>query len=72
MLNLVFKKSADKLATMCRLLGTLNDDIWPNVTKLPYWNTESPKFTPIDLSDVVPGLDDFGCDLLSVRFAAQT
>ena len=65
------KISIDNLTIICRLLGTPNEDVWPGVTELPYWKTEAPKFKPKDLSNVIPGLDDCGCDLLWVSFCTN-
>lgn len=49
-----------------RLLGTPNDDIWPGVKALPDYKTSFPQWHPIDLAKAVPGLDEYGLDLLKV------
>ncbi|KAK9164839.1 hypothetical protein Scep_000030 [Stephania cephalantha] len=47
-----------------RLLGTPNENVWPGVSKLPYWH-EYPQWRQQTLSSAVPNLDDTGLDLLS-------
>lgn len=46
------------------MLGTPNEDTWPGVSALPDWNTEFPKFPPLQLSRFLPGMNEEGIDLL--------
>ncbi|KAJ8450284.1 hypothetical protein Cgig2_004741 [Carnegiea gigantea] len=46
-------------------LGTPNEDTWPGVTSLPDFKSSFPRWSPKDLSTIVPNLDPAGIDLLS-------
>ena len=52
---------------LCRLLGTPNEEVWPDVSKLMNWH-EYPQWNPQSLSTAVPSLDELGIDLLSVSY----
>lgn len=54
-------------ASLCRLLGTPNEERWPGVSKLMNWH-EYPQWNPQSLSTAVPNLDELGVDLLSVCY----
>jgi len=69
--SLSFKTNADSCPAFCRKLGTPNDDVWPGVTKFPFWNLEFPKFRSKGLRDALPNLDDCGYDLLQVTFCSE-
>ncbi|CAN0591854.1 unnamed protein product, partial [Laminaria digitata] len=49
-----------------RLLGTPNEEIWPNVTELQDWNPGFPTWKRLSLAHRSQGLDQFGLDLLEV------
>lgn len=53
-------------AHICRVLGTPNEEIWPGVGQLPDYKPTFPHWSPQDLADHVPSLDDDGIDLLRV------
>ena len=52
------------------MLGTPNDEIWPGVSQLPDYKPSFPHWSPQDLSEHVPGLDEEGLDILKVRVLA--
>lgn len=51
---------------MHRLLGTPNEDVWPNVTDLQDWNPGFPTWKRLSLAHRTQGIDQFGLDLLEV------
>ncbi|KAI7749900.1 hypothetical protein M8C21_014073, partial [Ambrosia artemisiifolia] len=53
-----------KLLHIFRLLGNLNEEIWPGVSKLKDWH-KYPQWKPKPVSTAVPNLDQDGLDLLS-------
>ncbi|XP_010927310.1 cyclin-dependent kinase B2-1 [Elaeis guineensis] len=53
-----------QLLHIFRLMGTPNEEVWPEVSKLPNWH-EYPQWGPKKLSSEVPDLDADGIDLLS-------
>lgn len=54
----------DELFRIFRVLGTPTDQTWPKVTELPDYKACFPKWARQDLTQVVPGLDEQGYDLL--------
>jgi serine/threonine protein kinase len=54
----------DELRMIFSLLGTPNDDVWPDVTKLPEWKSDFPAWPRRSLHNKVHGLDEHGIDLL--------
>ena len=56
-----------QLLHIFKLLGTPNEDVWEDVTKLQDWH-EYPQWRPQDLSKVFPKLDEQGIDLLQKMF----
>jgi serine/threonine protein kinase len=56
----------DELFKIFRVLGTPTEETWPNVVNLPDYKPSFPVWKPLDLSQVVPGLDASGYDLLQV------
>mmetsp|Transcript_47731 Transcript_47731/g.108324 ORF Transcript_47731/g.108324 Transcript_47731/m.108324 type:complete len:301 (-) Transcript_47731:296-1198(-) len=54
----------DEVYKIFRLLGTPNEDIWPNCTSLQDWNPAFPQWPRLKLSSVCPTLDAQGLDLL--------
>jgi serine/threonine protein kinase len=53
-----------QLFLIFKAFGTPNDLNWPGVSQLSSFNTEYPKWTPMDLRLFVPGLDSHGLNLL--------
>lgn len=59
---------ADELRIIFKSLGTPTEQSWPAVTKLPDWQKYTfSKYPGYAISTLVPGLDDVGYDLLTVR-----
>jgi cyclin-dependent kinase len=56
-----------QLLHIFKLLGTPNEDVWEDVTKLQDWH-EYPQWRPQDLSKVFPKLNEQGIDLLQRMF----
>jgi cyclin-dependent kinase len=54
----------DQIFRIFRILGTPNDDVWPDVTYLPDFKPTFPKWSRKDLQQSVPPLDAAGVDLL--------
>ena len=54
----------EQLFKIFDLLGTPNEDIWPEVVNLPYYKKTFPKFHPKNLCDIIPNLDNNGINLL--------
>lgn len=54
----------DEIFRIFRILGTPNEEIWPDVKYLPDFKPSFPQWQKKNLKDVVPGLDDDGIDLL--------
>lgn len=59
--------SPSSVSPPIRLLGTPNEDVWPNVTDLQDWNPGFPTWKRLNLTHRSQGLDKFGLDLLEVR-----
>lgn len=64
--NILFQSDSeiDQLYRIFRVLGTVNEERWPGVTKLRYYKDTFPKWNPIDLSTICSGLTMNGIDLL--------
>jgi len=54
----------DEIYKIFRLLGTPNEEVWPNCTALQDWNPAFPQWPRLSLSTVAPMLDADGIDLL--------
>ncbi|KAL0486963.1 cyclin-dependent kinase CDC2 [Acrasis kona] len=54
----------DVLHKIFNVLGTPNEQNWPGVSQLKYFNTNFPKWNENCLRNAVPQLDDLGIDLL--------
>lgn len=54
----------DQLYRIFRVLGTVNEERWPGVTKLKYYKDTFPKWDSIDLSTICSGMSMNGVDLL--------
>jgi cyclin-dependent kinase len=68
--NVLFQGSnlMDQITIIFQALGTPNEEIWPTLHELPDWDSSLPVFPAKPLSDLVPGLDEAGYDLLKVSF----
>lgn len=55
-----------QLFSVFRILGTPNETVWPGVQDLPDFKPTFPHWNVKQLSDVVRGLSQDGCDLLKV------
>ena len=53
------------------ILGTPNDTTWPNVTELPNFKPNFPKWIGKTIKQVCPRLDAAGCDLLMVSYCSM-
>lgn len=59
---------ADELRLIFKALGTPTEQSWPAVTGLPDWHKYTfSKYAGYKLSQLVPGLDEDGYNLLDVR-----
>ena len=47
-------------------LGTRTEEMWPGVTKLPFYNKEFPKWPKRSIGKTIPNLDPLAEDLLNV------
>jgi cyclin-dependent kinase len=58
-----------KLTLPCpkRILGTPNEEIWPNVSSLPDYKPTFPQWSRQDVARIVSTLDEAGIDMLKVR-----
>lgn len=54
----------DEIYKIFRLLGTPNEEIWPNCTALQDWNPAFPQWPRLSLRSVAPTLDPVGLSLL--------
>lgn len=54
----------DEIFKIFRVLGTANEDSWPGVTTLPNYKSTFPQWARRDISRHVPGIDEYGADLL--------
>jgi len=54
----------DQLMKIFKVLGTPDEDVWPDITTLPYYKDTFPKYAPMKLEELVPNLDNDGLDLL--------
>ena len=51
---------------MCSTLGTPTEEIWPGVTKLPFYNKDWPKWAQRSIGKTLKNLDPLAEDLLNV------
>lgn len=56
----------DMLFSIFYALGTPTEEMWPGVTKLPFYNKEFPKWPPRSIKKKMPLLDPDAEDLLNV------
>ncbi|KAJ1916258.1 Cyclin-dependent kinase catalytic subunit [Mycoemilia scoparia] len=54
----------DELFKIFRILGTPTEEIWPDVKSLPDYKPTFPRWSPQNLSTLLPKLDPLGIDLL--------
>ena len=59
----------DELFKIFRTLGTPDDVNWPQVSVLPDYKSQFPKWKAKEWNEVCPKLDDAGLDLLSKMLA---
>ncbi|KAI8619486.1 kinase-like domain-containing protein [Chytriomyces sp. MP71] len=59
----------DEIFRIFRVLGTPNEDMWPGISALPDYKPSFPQWNEKPLSEVVPGLDTDGLDLLAQLLA---
>ncbi|TFY60216.1 hypothetical protein EVJ58_g5294 [Rhodofomes roseus] len=62
----------DQIFKIFRVLGTPSEEIWPGVSQLPDYKPTFPHWSPQDLSDHVPLLDEGGLDLLRAMLTYDT
>lgn len=56
----------DEVFKIFRIMGTPDESVWPGVTELRDWNNDFPRWVPMNLSRIVPGLCDAGYQLMEV------
>ena len=56
----------DMIFRIFSTLGTPTEEIWPGVSKLPFYNKEFPKWPVRSIKHSIPSLDADGEDLLNV------
>lgn len=54
-----------QLITIFREMGTPNEQMWPGVSQLPFYNTEFPQWRPTSLAKRIPTLSRDGIALLA-------
>lgn len=52
---------------ICSTLGTPTEEVWPGVTKLPFYNKEFPKWPQRSIKKTLTNLDPLAEDLLNVE-----
>ncbi|KAI0739911.1 Pkinase-domain-containing protein [Daedaleopsis nitida] len=62
----------DQIFKIFRVLGTPNEEIWPGVHQLPDYKPSFPHWSPQDLREHVPTLDDDGIDFLKHTLTYDT
>jgi len=53
--------------SVCRVFGSPSDDSCSELRSFPHWNAAFPRWSPLDLGSLVPGLSSMGVGLLEVR-----
>ena len=61
----------DQLFKIFRVLGTPNEESWPNVSQLPDYKDTFPHWPKRELQDIIPGLEQDGLDLLQSMLAYE-
>ncbi|KAJ5186761.1 hypothetical protein N7449_009755 [Penicillium cf. viridicatum] len=54
----------DQLLKIFQVMGTPSEHTWPGVSQLPEFNPFFPMYSPLDLRQLMFGVDHFGADLL--------
>jgi len=54
----------DQIFNIFKILGTPNEELWPDALKLEYFKPTFPKWKPQNLEDYAHCLDPLGIDLL--------
>lgn len=54
----------DQLEKIFRIRGTPDPEKWVGLKELPLYSEDIPQYDPMDLSELVPTLDEAGLDLL--------
>jgi serine/threonine protein kinase len=54
----------DELFKIFQIMGTPTEETWPGISSLPDYKAAFPKWHPKSLSEIVPGMDEDGLDLL--------
>ncbi|PCH34601.1 Pkinase-domain-containing protein [Wolfiporia cocos MD-104 SS10] len=62
----------DQIFKIFRVLGTPNEETWPGVKQLPDYKPTFPNWSPQDLADHVPTLDEDGLDFLKALLTYDT
>jgi serine/threonine protein kinase len=55
----------DQIFKIFKVLGTPNQEVWPDVKSLPHFKESFPKFPTIPFENILPNLDPNGLNLLS-------
>ena len=53
-------------ATVYRILGTPNEEVWPGVSTLQDWNDSFPEWPPLQICNFVRSLNPAGIHLIEV------
>lgn len=61
----------DQLFKIFRILGTPNEEVWPNVSQLPDYKDTFPHWPRRDLQELMPGLEQDGLELLQSMLAYE-
>lgn len=62
----------DQIFKIFRLLGTPNEEVWPGVSQLPDYKESFPRWSAVELSQTVRGIDAQGLDLVAQTLIYDT
>jgi len=65
------QQNDDQLIRIFRLMGTPTEATWRGVSALSEWRADFPVYAPMNLSSVLPQIDDLGMDLLNKMLRLQ-
>lgn len=67
-IDMIFRifKCSFHATLICSTLGTPTEEIWPGVTKLPFYNKDWPKWPQRSIGKTLKNLDPLAEDLLNV------
>lgn len=51
------------------VLGTPDENVWPDIVNLPNYSEKFPKFKPMNLKEIIPNIDENGLNLLYAMLA---